>query len=75
VSPEDADKLWWDEMTKLDWHESSGDQETQHQMRMRCWMTMIGHIRKPYQDENERLRQENRDLKYVITESMRLQAA
>ena len=61
--PEDADTLFWEEMRKQDWHNSSGHPKTQHELRMQCWTVLIERIRKDYQEENERLREENRVLK------------
>jgi hypothetical protein len=63
MSPEDADEMFWSEMGKMDWHNSAGHPKTQHELRMHCWTVLIAHIRGHYQEETERLREENRVLK------------
>ena len=70
MTAEEAETLWWQELTKWDWHESSGKPDLQKTMRIQAMTALLAAIRKDYQEENERLRQRVRDLEEVVARSM-----
>jgi hypothetical protein len=63
LSPEDVERLYWVEMRNQDWVTTAGKPDLQRQNHINVWTAVIAAIRKPYQLELERLREEVRSLR------------
>lgn len=61
-----AKELYWSTLRGFDWHETTGQQPIQEQYQLMAWEAVIKAVRKDSEQELERLRQENRDLKQMM---------
>jgi hypothetical protein len=68
ITPEAAKDLYWKTKAGMDWHASSGKVNLEREMELACWDVVIGEIRKHFEVETERLREENRQMKDLIVE-------
>lgn len=75
MSPEDAETLFWNTMRQLhkDW--PANQPEVGKTQRLKAWEAVLTQIRKEDETEMERLRQENRDLKSLIMDTVSADAA
>jgi hypothetical protein len=75
LTPERLRELYWEEMRAQDWVTTAGKPDLQRQNHINVWTAIIAHVRKPYQQELERLREENRGLKAGLLAQIEAEAA
>jgi hypothetical protein len=73
-SPERLELFYWEEMRAQDWMTTAGKPEMQRQNHINVWTAIIAHVRKPYEQELERLREENRMLKAGMLQTIEADA-
>jgi len=70
VTPQEAEAIYWKAQKDFSdaWLESSGKPLVQAQMQEVAWEAVIKALRKHYEEELERLREENRMLKTMLAD-------
>ena len=67
MTAEEAEDLFWKSHGTEPWPVDKPMDTWQR--RLQCWDVVLRKARKEYEEENERLRAENRDLKRIILET------
>jgi hypothetical protein len=66
ITPEEAAEIYWSAQRSYDWHSTVGKRPEQAQMQLMCWEAVVNALRKDFEREMERLREENREMKALI---------
>jgi hypothetical protein len=74
IAAEDIQRIYYEVMAEPDFLSTSGKPFDQQAQMLKAWDQVLAAVRKGYEEENERLRVENRDLKQLIADMMEADA-
>lgn len=75
ITAEDAETLFWKTVGEVHQSWPVDKPEIGKTQRLKAWVAVIAKIRAHYQDENQRLAQQVRDLQKIIVETVSTDAA